>query len=214
MSLYPIANDVATPARQAALLLHAMPPADRMWSLEQLAPAHREQLVKWIRELEELGIPRDRRLIDDVLPSALGADEQGTNNTITPPHAHSAAIPQLGSLDAAAVRVLVSILRHEPARLLAILLAQGPWSWEPDLLAQLPPGKRSQIESLRQKATGEHRVKALAQAVLDKTAEHLHSALERSLDQPPQSTHRALRGHPPRWLSKVFSSMQDKGPLA
>ena len=53
--------------RHAALALHALDEGDRNWLLERIHPGSRRSLVDLLAELGELGIPRDARLVEDVL---------------------------------------------------------------------------------------------------------------------------------------------------
>lgn len=134
--------------RHAALLLHAMSPADRDWMLGELPSSERTNLLPLLAELEALGIESDPSLIDDAISSATPAD----SSTATSFAAERRAGPisdeaALHALDAQQVRALVECLRLEPLRLVGELLRLADWPWREDLLAALEPAQRRKIEA-------------------------------------------------------------------
>ncbi|WP_459569033.1 hypothetical protein, partial [Cupriavidus sp. 8B] len=140
-------------ARSAALLLHALPEPDRHWLLQRLEPGESDALRPLLAELEEMGIPRDQVLLREVIGSqsylaqpltktpAKAAPEtfskQGEND------AESAIVARLKQADPA---MLVAMLRHEPAGLIAWLLLLEDWPWRGALVAQLDASRRGQVE--------------------------------------------------------------------
>ncbi len=138
-------------ARHAALLLHAMAPADRNWMLDVLPHQERAALVPLLAELEALGIERDSALIDAATsgeefaaPAALQANE------VVSGMPHSAVRPDeamLRSLDAEQVSVLAGLLWIEPAGLIAEFLGVADWPWHEALLEAMGPMQRRKIEA-------------------------------------------------------------------
>lgn len=57
--------------RLAALTLHALAEDDRQWILGQVSPAQRQALQALLLELESLGIPKDRSLVEAALVPAV-----------------------------------------------------------------------------------------------------------------------------------------------
>lgn len=145
-------------ARHAALLLHAMSPADREWMLGELPSSERANLLPLLAELEALGIESDPALIDDAISGATPAGSP----TATPFAAGRLSGPisdeaALHALDAQQVRVLVECLRSEPLGLVGELLRLADWPWREDLLAALEPAQRRKIEaSLSETPPGYH----------------------------------------------------------
>jgi hypothetical protein len=115
---------VPAPAQRAALALHALAADDRAWVLGAL-PADQQAVIEpLLRELEDLGIPRDAGLLDTAVRC------EGDRG--------AAAADALRALDAAQVRRLAGLLAGEPPRLAAALLAASPWPWREQLLQHLP----------------------------------------------------------------------------
>lgn len=122
-------------ARKAALLLHTLPRGDRDWMLARLTPPERSTLAPLLSELETLGFPADRALLEDVLESEA-----------------SGPVP----LESADPGELAAILRDEPAGVVARLLALAEWPWREAVLEALGSAKRREIEGLlaRARASG------------------------------------------------------------
>lgn len=110
-------------AHRAALALHALTDMDRAWVLGALSSEQRERLHPLLRELEELGIPRD----DDLLETIASGEPDAPRTR-----------QGLDELTAIEVRRLAEILAGEPPRLIATLLASRPWPWRAQLLSCLP----------------------------------------------------------------------------
>lgn len=114
-------EQISRSSRRAALLVHALSPADRAWLLESLNPVDRAPLEALLAELQALGIPRDDALINQTLRVSL-----------TP--ASSSVEDELRRLDAAQVRLLAHDLQRECPTLAARLLAAHEWPWQAMLL--------------------------------------------------------------------------------
>lgn len=186
MIMQDLLDGASDPARHAALLLHAMPPLDRAWALEQLPPPQRVLLTGMLQELQQLGIPQDTALVDQAVAS-MGSPTSLHQTSTAPPHARDLPQPQtslLAQLDADGCKALGLLLGKEPAALIARLLALGPWPWEDELLSQLGPAKRRHIEKLRITPDSAPGASALPRAILETIEAHLHKALQHAASVP------------------------------
>jgi hypothetical protein len=125
--------------RRTALLLHAMTPADRQWTLERLPDDRRPALRALLDELRDLGIPPDRSLLagaalDDAMPPIEKCEPPLTRI--------DELIDMLRAADPAS---LAAVLRDEPVKLIAALLNVTHWAWKDDFLAQFEPAKSRRI---------------------------------------------------------------------
>jgi hypothetical protein len=217
MTLYEPASGVSTPTRHAALLLHAMAPADRTWALERLPPVQREQLTALVEELQQIGIPRNRGLVDQAVASMQSpSPTQQVSTSEPPPTDLPLPVRQLlTQLDADGRRELGVLLRNEPPMLVARLLALGPWPWENELLAHLGSVKRRQLETLRITPGPDHGANAMSNAILGMVGTHLCDALQ----QAPQRQAAAMAslvsaGKKPRWSRSLMSVFRQTGKVA
>jgi hypothetical protein len=128
--------------RRAALLLHALPEADRGWLLGQLPGPDRAGLGALLEELSDLGIAADRALLDEVLggrsPYRATAPEAGA-----PP-----APGPVGDLRRVAPHRMAALLRNEPPGLVGAALALHDWPWRAQVLTALGPVRARQAEEL------------------------------------------------------------------
>jgi hypothetical protein len=115
------AEPAGNAARRAALLLHAMAPADQAWMLAALPAPQRARLDVLLAELHALGIPADSSLLRDLTQAGDSA----------PPMASQ----RLLHLDASQVRTLAEVLASEPPQIAAWLLASKAWPWRDQLVA-------------------------------------------------------------------------------
>lgn len=141
-------SDLGTPVRRAALLLHAMAPADRDWMLRQLPGDENARLQELLRELAELGIPHDRTLLKQVLAApgpAPAPVREPTLGAQTLAYEQPALTPR-ETLDAANPARLALVLREEPVELVAMLLALQEWSWREAFLRHLGPLRSGQVQ--------------------------------------------------------------------
>jgi hypothetical protein len=109
------AQPAADTARRAALLLHAMAPADQAWLLAALPAWQQARLTALLAELRALGIPADSRLLGELAQAS--------------PSAPSTPAQRMAQLEPAQVAQLAQVLAVEPPQLAARLLAGGPWPW-------------------------------------------------------------------------------------
>lgn len=167
-----------TGPRQAALLVHAMASSDRQWLLAKLHPQEQENLQALLAELESLGIPADRSILTEVLSStptdiaspsfsdggmraslypssSMESDLTGMSDTVY--------LAQLKAIDAT---VLATILRSEPALLIARLLQVRDWPWHLDLLEKLSHNKRQKVQDLLRNPCSTKSGAALSDALL------------------------------------------------
>lgn len=159
--------------RRAALLLHALGGADRAWLVAQLPEPLRPQLALLLRELETLGIPADRTVLDQVLqrPAEPGGATAATSGAPTPAQ-------RLQRLRGAELDRLAALLRREPVRLVVRFLGAEDWPWREALLRRFPAELRGRIA--RETGAGS----ALAAPVL---RERLLELLARQLDAEAQA---------------------------
>jgi hypothetical protein len=155
--------------RKAALTLHALPQGDRGWVLDRLEPAHRQSLENLLRELANLGIPPDARLLQHAVAIA---DDGG------PAPGASATLDALSPAQAHA------LLRGEPAGLLARVLVMRAWTWREGFLQALDAGERRRVaEAMRD---GVLVSSALDEWLLDDLARRLRETPgEHGLPAPP-----------------------------
>jgi hypothetical protein len=207
---------VAPAVRQAALLLHAMPMSDRAWLLEQLPREQRLQLTPLVEELQELGIPQDRVLVEQTL----AAQEHGQSDMDGPPvdARVKAPLPDsqrlLAQLDSAGCSELADVLRDEPPMLIARLLLLGPWPWEHELLGHFGVIKRRQIEEFRTNIPSDRKSDILSEALLNAVTRHLRHALNRIHEQnSPKSGKSMTAGAAKRpfWLRWQFGTLRSGG---
>jgi hypothetical protein len=123
-------SDTTTQAREAALLVHSLPPAARRQVLQRLDTAERARIEPWLAELASLGIPRlpAERLDALRLPDAPRDD-----------------VARLR--DMTAVQLLALLHDAGPATL-ALLLRVADWPWKADLLAGLDAPRRERTLAL------------------------------------------------------------------
>ncbi|MCO4855932.1 hypothetical protein MKD49_05475 [Herbaspirillum sp. WGmk3] len=131
--------EVSSGIRRAALLLHTLPLRERQLLLNAFTEDQRSSLQELLTELDSLGIPHDRVLLDQTLATLQILPSAGA-------HQHDRIWLQAISGDR--VGQLAQILMDEPAELIARLLAAGPWHWSGDLMAALELPKRRQVQSM------------------------------------------------------------------
>lgn len=133
--------------RHAALLLHAMAPADRTWMLGALPPAEREGLSAMLAELQALGIERDPALLAQATGAVAQTGDAGHRvheAWLEAPLSDEAWLQRFGK---DRVQALALHLRAEPAGLVAELLRTNDWPWRGALLQALEPVMRRRVET-------------------------------------------------------------------
>lgn len=121
--------------RRAALTLHALPEADRAWLLRRLDPRQQLLLAEHLTELQSLGIPADRALVEQALQSNSDEDADPVWRR---------------SLSACSGDAIHKVLSAEPASLIARVLSAARWPWERDVWERFTIEQRSAIDRCRQ----------------------------------------------------------------
>ena len=134
--------------RQAAVALHALTDQDRDQILAQLPDADQAALRDHLAELHALGFQRDG--LDLGLARAAGRARVRAE------------------LASAAPAQLFTLLEHEPAALVAQVLALQDWHWRADLLALFSPTRRELIKAAAGMAPAPARARFLREALSDK----------------------------------------------
>lgn len=111
--------------RQAAAALYGLHQQDRDLILAQLPDADQARLRDYLDELSALGFDRKAMASSQV---AQGLLAQGATD-----------------LAAAPAATVFTLLQHEPASLVAQVLAMQAWRWSAQLLAFYPPVQREAI---------------------------------------------------------------------
>lgn len=148
--------------RKSALLLHALAHADREWIMTQLPEAERATLVALLAELESLGIPADRALVDEVV-NTVREPEEAT------PSRDAALVREIAVTDSSR---LAALLRDEPALVLAHLLRIADWPWRAELRKHLGEAKWLEAEAALKTL---RKAPALRAQVLESVARHLQA---------------------------------------
>lgn len=152
----PVADAAPVPisVRKAALLLHTLGTNDREWLVAQLADRDRTMLRPLLSELRALGIPVDRRLVDDAVAVARKTPEPPASGKGSAPSDAVRRAAAAAGVDAALVALvegadpvrLAGLLRSEPPGLVARLLAIHAWPWSREVLAELGAVRTREIE--------------------------------------------------------------------
>lgn len=177
-------DDRATPVRRAALLLHAMAPADRAWMLAQLPEGARIRLQALLRELVALGIPHDAALLRQVAATRAPAEEP----ILDVPRGDPGSDVPFATVAGADAARLAAVLRDEPADLVATLLAVRDWTWRDAFLRQLGPLRARQVTECLAARRGDARLGKAGERAL------LAAVVRRLRDVPPDAAHRAVVG--------------------
>jgi hypothetical protein len=147
-----------TSLRRAALALHAVADADRDWLLGALSAAQQAQLRLLLDELRDIGIPSDRRLVDELCAASA-----------VPEAARVPVAPSLG-LDVGQAAVLARLARCEPPTIVAALCGAADASWRNQLLTSLAPAARAEVQAQESRLD---RAPALRGAILESVRRQL-----------------------------------------
>lgn len=174
--------------RQSALLLHAMQHGDRQWVLERLPADERNQVAPLLEELEALGIPRNR----DLLQTAITQSAAPVESTAPSDSPESEAAFMLRSLDsippherAPAWTRLCAVLKEEPAGLIAQMLQLHDWSWKESALKAITPRKRARVLDLTGQLAQQRQGASDVPHAVDLQAALLGALFERVLQADP-----------------------------
>jgi hypothetical protein len=185
-----------------------MAPADRDWILSHLPAGGQGRLQALLRELAELGMPRDAALLKQVLSAPVPAREP-TLEVEALPLEQAAATPA-EAIAAADPARLAAVLCDEPVELVAALLSLRDWTWREALLRHLGPLTARQVAQLQAELGTAIRSGSAGERVL--LAALLRRLRELPAGAPPEPGIRALpapvasRGAAPRrWLGHMFA---------
>lgn len=152
------------PERRAALLVHALPEADRAWVLDALPGGQKADLLALLQELHEMNIAPDAQWLQECLPSnppqaaAAWTPAYGPGASLPKAEAlnHAdAASPDLAALGPAQLAELARLLGQEPVSLSARFLRARPWPWRDKLLSLMNASAQMQLrQALRDNAPG------------------------------------------------------------
>ncbi|MDA8521026.1 hypothetical protein [Acidovorax sp. NCPPB 4044] len=134
----------STEPRRAALLLHALPAADRRWILDQMPQVQRQALQTLLAELSALGIPPDKTSLEKLQPAS-GQQPSAGHPRAEISREEFSDETDLMALDTAGVSSLAQAWRAQPALLVAQALCLRPWPWRAALLERLPALQRLRV---------------------------------------------------------------------
>ncbi|SEK93066.1 hypothetical protein SAMN05216359_10419 [Roseateles sp. YR242] len=183
--------DMASSARQAALLLHSLDESDRAWMLGQLAPAERAEAQALLAELTALGVPSDPELLQAVLAEA--PRRSGTTEPDSPRH----------RLEMASAAEVAELLRAEPDALIARLLRETAWAWHAGVLDRLGPARHRRIVELMTDAAAAPWGSSDPSGSL---GARLADALAVRLSRPLRTGHAAPRG----WICRLVQRLSPR----
>jgi len=137
------------PMRRAAVVAHALSPQDRDWLFSKLPAMEQAQLKGLLTELEQLGIPADRRLLVQAL-EPVQSKRMGEPALATPvsPAAPVSDLDFFIHFDPLYETALSAALRAEPALLIVRFLRIRSWPWNQRVLASLPALLRRQVDDV------------------------------------------------------------------
>lgn len=154
-------------ARQTALLLHTMGEADRNWMLRQLPARERASAEQLLAELTALGVPADRKLLQDVIAPAGGATPPVGSVSPLAPRERT-----VQALNGCAAETIGPLLQRESDGVVARVLGCADWAWREGVLQHLGPTRRRRIEQLLPADPMQRTGCALDDALLDALASH------------------------------------------
>ena len=118
--------------RKAALMLHAMSLSDREWLLNSVDPGHASELRALVGELEELGIPKDPSILEDLEWKAIPKNVAAIGPVEDPWDTLSSAHPDQ----------VWDVLKDESTGFITRVLGMHAWPWAGDLMERLGPVQR------------------------------------------------------------------------
>lgn len=121
--------------RRTALLLHTLAPSDREFMLARFESDQRAALNCLLEDLNSLGIPRHRTLLEETLSAVAASRLSGSPENLT-------AVLQTSS-----AADIARALESESPELIARLLQCAAWRWSEELLENLEPLRRRQVQS-------------------------------------------------------------------
>jgi hypothetical protein len=221
------------PERRAALLVHALPAADRAWLLDALPNDQKTGLLALVQELHDMNVAPDAQWLQSWLPPggpletavapppvspAWGHDGGTAYDThLTAPAEESARRPNppadLMALGPAQLSELARLLGQEPLALTLRFLQLRPWPWRDRLLAQMNATVQMQLrQALRDIEPGWDQATSglAAQAPAGASLDHaLLASIARRLGpaaapMAPRSDAAGPRPESGRWLATLW----------
>ena len=132
-------------AHKAALVLHSVPQSDREWLLSQMKEADRHRLEILLAELEELSIPAQHELLEEITGAEANASRDRADRDDAIVMSQGSPLDGLNDVE---LRILADILAGESSQLVARLLRSRSWAWTDAVLTQMGHAKRAVIEEL------------------------------------------------------------------
>lgn len=117
--------------RKTAVLIHGISPKDQKWILSQLPITIANEIRPLLKELRQLGIPKDDLILKSALETAKTIKQKNV---------------QILNLNARPSNVVFTALKSEPLCLARSILAIYDWSWSADV-------KSLMVQSLKRKQT-------------------------------------------------------------
>lgn len=173
--------------RKAALLLHALTPADQARVLQRLDAPSRDHLQALLAELGSLGIPKGRQWVPvDESASALPA----------------APLDARQQLHRASADAVLSALAGQCVDTVATVLLCDRWAWAAAVIEGWPADQRAKLRSRVQDGSqdGAQVPTALADHLLELLAEQVRAHV-------PRGPAHARRQHPGPWYARLWSSI-------
>ncbi len=125
--------------KQAALHLHGLNEADRQWLLDQLPVRQRENLLPLLEELNALGIPRERVLLDELNLTGTGT---GTGER----KAAAAEISYIRYISDRSPTDIAVALNEEADGIVAAVLSVYDWPFQRAYLQSLSAERRCSVQ--------------------------------------------------------------------
>jgi len=140
--------------RQAAVALYGLAQSDQERILAELPANDQRILQDYLAELAALGFDKAANMAEAMAPAVAPAAPAASS---TDPNAR---------LRAASAAQLHAALAHEPAALIAQVMALDSWPWAADLLDLLPPQRRKLVrDALEAQSAAPARARFLLTAV-------------------------------------------------
>jgi hypothetical protein len=169
-----------SPQRHAALLLHAMAPADQQWLLSQLGDEEQNSIRTLISELTALGIPPDDALFKQTTPVQHLSQRPGA----MPEASDEKFRFSVERLQAESPLRIHSVLAAEPAVVIARILMSQSWCWHTAVMRLFDDTKRQHILNAIRMAELARVDHAVAPKVPQALAQQLVASLLARLKEP------------------------------
>lgn len=164
-------------AKQAALLLHSLAPADRAWVLSKLEAEQHSELQPLIAELESMGLTSNLTALNrEAL--ARGVDEAGgmpaldlfprSEGSVATDKTALTDVEFLKALELEDVASLARAWSVEQPELVAYALKIQAWTWQGALLERLPVAQRGRVQAALESISNLPAESKLATALMGK----------------------------------------------